>query len=115
MNINEKDIIILNDDNRYMIVKKIFQNHKNFCLFPKNKYNCFMIVKKIEWDNINYYYLADIDNNKNLKFLYEDGNELVEIEDEDELENIIIKMSNMIDVDELLVDLKKILQEKFNR
>ena len=26
---------------KYVIVKKIFQNHKNFCLFPKNKYNCF--------------------------------------------------------------------------
>ena len=34
----------------YMIVKKIFQNHKNFCLFPKNKYNCFnkMSIEKHE-------------------------------------------------------------------
>ena len=34
----------------YILVKKNFQNHKNFCLFPKNKYNCFnkMSIEKHE-------------------------------------------------------------------
>lgn len=53
MNIEEKDIIILSDDNHYIV------------------------VKKVNIDNINYYYVSDINDKGNIKFLYEDGNELV--------------------------------------
>lgn len=88
MNINEKDIIVLSDDNHYIV------------------------IKKIDYENKKYYCISDIDNKENLKFLYEQGNELVEIEDEKELENVIIKMYETIDMDDLLRELKKRLDEK---
>lgn len=87
MNINEKDIIVLNDKNSYVIAKKINYNNKN------------------------YYFISDINNDQNLKFLYEDGNELVEIENEDELQNVIVKMYEIVDIDDLLRDLKEQLEE----
>lgn len=87
MNINEKDIIILNDNNSYIVVKKIDYNNKK------------------------YYYISDINNKENIKYLYEDGNELVEIEDEQELENVIIKMYETVDIDDLLRELKEQLEE----
>lgn len=87
MNINEKDIIILDDNNSYIIVKKIDYNSKK------------------------YYYISDINNKENMKYLYEDGNELVEIEDEQELENVIIKMYETVDMDDLLRELKEQLEE----
>lgn len=46
------------------------------------------------------------------KYLYEEGNELVEIEDEQELENVIVKMFETIDMDDLLRELKEKLEEK---
>lgn len=88
MNINEKDIIILDDDHRYMV------------------------VKKNDFENKKYYYVSDIDNKGIIKFLYEDGDGLVEIEDEQLIENIIIKMFNTIDVDDFLRELKSQLELK---
>jgi len=90
MNINEKDIIILDDDHRYMI------------------------VKKIDFENRKYYYVSDIDNKETIKFLYEDGDELVEIEDEQLIENVIIKMFDTFDIDDFLRDLKTQLELKSN-
>ncbi|MBO5096278.1 MAG: hypothetical protein J6B98_05340 [Bacilli bacterium] len=90
MNINEKDIIVLDDNNHYIVVKKIDYNSKK------------------------YYYISDINNKENMKYLYEDGNELVEIEDEKELENVIIKMYETIDMDDLLRELKEQLEEQNN-
>lgn len=52
-----KDTLVLDDDNEYVVVSKI-----NY----KEKF---------------YYYLVDIKNNGNLKFCYEDGEELVELSD----------------------------------
>lgn len=58
MIINIKDILTLNDSNQYVVISKV---------------NC---------DNRNYYYLLDKNNNNNLKFCFEDNEELVEINDE---------------------------------
>lgn len=91
MNINEKDIIVLSDDNHYIV------------------------VKKATIDNINYYYISDINNKENIKFLYEDGNELVEIENKNTFDNVLEKMFNDIDLDDFLRVLKeKIEQKKIN-
>ncbi len=54
-----KDTLVLDDDNEYVVVSKI-----NY----KDKF---------------YYYLVDIKNHGNLKFCYEDGEELVELEDKE--------------------------------
>lgn len=45
--------------------------------------NDYVVVSKINYENKIYYYLVDINNNENLKFCYEDNNELVEIEDKE--------------------------------
>ncbi len=52
-----KDILELDDDNEYVVVSKVNYQGKF------------------------YYYLVDIKNNGNLKFCYEDGEELVELAD----------------------------------
>ena len=49
-------------------------------LDDKNEY---VVVSKINYESKTYYYLVDINNNNNLKFCYEDNNELVEIEDKE--------------------------------
>lgn len=54
MDINIKDILTLDDDNRYVVVSKIYYNGKD------------------------YLYLVDVENNENLKICYLDGEELVE-------------------------------------
>lgn len=88
MNIDEKDIIVLSDDNHYIV------------------------VKKATIDNINYYYISDINNKENIKFLYEDGNELVEIENKNTFDNVLEKMFNDIDLDDFLRELKERLEQK---
>ena len=45
--------------------------------------NDYVVVSKINYENKTYYYLVDINNNDNLKFCYEDNNELVEVEDKE--------------------------------
>lgn len=54
MNINIKDVITLDDNQKYVVVSKVF------------------------YENKNYYYIIDKDNFKNIKFVYEDKDELVE-------------------------------------
>ena len=88
MNIDEKDIIVLNDDNNYIV------------------------VKKATIDNINYYYISDVNNKENIKFLYEDGNELVEIENKNTIDNVLEKMFNDIDLDDFLRELKEKIEQK---
>jgi len=58
MNIEEHDILTLSNDVNYLVVK----------------------IVKI--NDINYYYLISLDNKNDLKFLYLEGNELVEVFDE---------------------------------
>lgn len=58
MNIDIKDVVTLNDDIRYAV------------------------VSKVNYENDVYYYLAEIDNLSNIKFLVEnkERNSLVEVE-----------------------------------
>ena len=65
MNINIKDLITLDGINRYVVASKVL------------------------YENINYYYLININNNKDILFCYEDINELVEIEDNDLIQRLI--------------------------
>ena len=78
MNLNEKDIIVLDDDKSYII------------------------VKKTELDGINYYFISDINDLNNMKYLFEDGNELVEVDNDEILEQVIMKMTPITEVDDLL-------------
>lgn len=55
MNIDIKDTLTLDDKNQYVV------------------------VSKINYENKIYYYLVDIHNHANLKFCYEDKDELVEL------------------------------------
>lgn len=70
MQINTNCIIILDDHNEYAIVKKLFYQNKN------------------------YYYIVDINNNSNLKFCYQDNDTLVEIKNASVLKEIIPLFSN---------------------
>ena len=88
MNIDEKDIIVLSDGNNYIVVKKATIN------------------------DINYYYISDVNNKENIKFLYEDGNELVEIENKNTFDNVLEKMFNDIDLDDFLRELKEKIEQK---
>lgn len=59
MIIKIKDILTLDDNNEYVV------------------------ISKIKHENKNYYYLLDRNNLKNVKFCYEDNEELVEINDKE--------------------------------
>lgn len=59
MNINIKDILTLDDDNKYVVVSKVYYEGKD------------------------YLYLIDINDNKNLKFCYVDNDAVVEISDKE--------------------------------
>ena len=65
MNIDIKDLITLDGINRYVVASKVL------------------------YENINYYYLININNNKDILFCYEDINELVEIEDKGLIQKLI--------------------------
>ena len=59
MSIDIKDILTLDDDNKYVVVSKVYFEGKDFL------------------------YLVDINNNANLKFCYVDNDELVESNDKE--------------------------------
>lgn len=59
MSIEIKDTILLDDNNEYVV------------------------VSKVNYENKNYYYIVDKNKNENLKFCYEDGEELVELNDKE--------------------------------
>ncbi len=67
MNIEIKDVVTLSDDVRYVVVSKI--NYKN---------------------NV-YYYLTEIENLTNIKFLVEnkDKNSLIEVEDKELIQKLL--------------------------
>ena len=88
MNINEKDIITLSNDIDYIVVKKVYYN------------------------NLAYYYIANINDLADVKFLYEDNNELVEIEEKNHIRTLIDIMLPEIDLDEFLEDLRSRLDTK---
>lgn len=64
MNVNIKDTITLDDNNEYVVVSKVF------------------------YDEINYYYLIDINNCENIMFLCEDDGDLVKLENKE----LIVKL-----------------------
>ena len=82
MDILENDVIVLSDDNSYLVVRKIQYNMQTF------------------------YYVADIKNHGIVKFLYECGNQLIEVEDENLLENIINEVLKTIDFNELMLGIQ---------
>lgn len=88
MNINEKDIITLSNDIDYIV------------------------VKKINYNNLNYYYVADIKKTEDVKFLYEDNNEFVEIEDKNHINTLVNIMLPDIDLDVFLEELKRRIDVK---
>ena len=59
MDIKKNDILTLDDNNEYVV------------------------VSKINYENINYLYIVDINNIQNLKFVKEGNDELLEIHDKD--------------------------------
>lgn len=54
-------------------------------------YKEYVVVSKINYKNINYYFLTDINDLKNYKFLYENKDSLTEVNDK-ELLRVIIPM-----------------------
>ena len=59
MSIDIKDILTLDDNNKYVVVSKVYYEGKDFL------------------------YLVDVNNNANLKFCYVDNDELVESNDKE--------------------------------
>ena len=59
MIINMKDTLTLDDNNEYVV------------------------VSKINVDDMNYFYLIDKNDNSNVKFCYQDNDELVELNDKE--------------------------------
>lgn len=59
MNIDIKDTLLLDDNNEYVV------------------------VSKIKYENKDYYYLVDINNNGNVKFCYQNNEELVEFDNKE--------------------------------
>ena len=57
MTINIKDLLLLDDDNEYVV------------------------VSKVNYENKNYYYLIDKNNLTSVKFCYEDIDKLIELDD----------------------------------
>lgn len=43
--------------------------------------NTYVVVSKVNFENKIYYYLIDMNRNDNIKFCYEDGEELTELND----------------------------------
>ena len=65
MDIEKKDIIVLSDQKNYVV------------------------VSKINYENNNYYYIVDIDDVANLKFVQEVGDELIELTDKELVTKLI--------------------------
>lgn len=79
MNIDIKDIITLDDGKSYVV------------------------VSKVSYEGKLYYYIIDKDNMKNIKFLYEDNNELVEFNNKELLTKLLPLFFNEVK-DELPLD-----------
>lgn len=80
MNIAIKDILVLDDNNEYVV------------------------VSMINYDNINYYYLIDMNEPENLMICYKDSEDLVEVRDKELINKLLplfLEISNDI-VNELM-------------
>lgn len=67
-NINKKDVLTLGDNNKYVV------------------------VSKINYENKTYYYLADLNDEENLMFCYEDNCDMVVLEDEEFVKNNLLPL-----------------------
>ena len=56
-------------------------NIKDFLSLDDN--NEYVVVSKINVDDMNYFYLIDKNDNSNVKFCYQDNDELVELNDKE--------------------------------
>lgn len=77
--INIKDILVLDDENEYVVVSKANYNDKI------------------------YYYIINNNDNRDFKFCYQENDELVEIEDDKLIKELIPLFFNS--VKEVLIDL----------
>ncbi len=83
MNIDERDLITLSDNNTYLVAKKI--NYNNV--------NCYLVVSTFD--------------NTDIKYLYEKDNKLIEIEDEDLFEKVLVEMFKDTDINKLIERLRQ--------
>lgn len=88
MDIQERNVIVLSDDNSYLVVRKITYNNQLF------------------------YYVSDINNHGIVKILYEFGNELVEVDDENLIENIVAEFMKTIDMEDLMKGIREQLNHQ---
>ena len=88
MRIEELDIVTLSDDKDYIVAKKVVLN------------------------GINYYCFVDTEDIESLKFVQEDHEELVDVNDEYTFKKMIYLMSEAIRTNELLVGLRNRLKIK---
>lgn len=65
---NIKDIVTLSDDNKYQV------------------------ISKTNYEGLVYYYLVDMNDITNIKFLYENGNFLTETEDPDLIKELLPRL-----------------------
>lgn len=65
---NIKDIVTLSDDNKYQVVSKTV------------------------YEGLTYYYLVDINDISNIKFLYENIDRLTEVEDPELIQKLLPKL-----------------------
>lgn len=72
MNLNIKDIVTLSDDNKYQIISKTV------------------------YEDTVYYYLVDINDISNIKFLYENVDKLTELEDQELIKILLPRLFNEI-------------------
>lgn len=71
----------------------------------------YVVVSKVKYNKINYYYLSEINNPSNVIFCYEDKDELVELKDN----NLILKLlptfventKQIVNLDELKTAIEK--------
>ncbi len=62
---NIKDLVTLSDDNKYQV------------------------ISKTNYEGLIYYYLVDMNDITNIKFLYENGDKLTEVDDSDVINRLL--------------------------
>ena len=86
MDIKEEDIILLSDDNSYLV------------------------AKKVQFNSLNYYCVVNMDDNEDVKILYESNGVLIELEDPDTFDCVLAEMYHHTDISKLLDILKRRIQ-----
>ena len=68
MIMNIKDLVTLSDDNEYQV------------------------ISKTNYEGLVYYYLVDMNDISNIKFLYENGDKLTEVDDPDLINRLLPRL-----------------------